>query len=101
MCILYICVQPNPLPTDPKSSPKTTTQRQACEALIQAGIAPHVFALMARYLPVASLQEKCCMLLAALTEESARNIERVWGPEVCLMKYHAMKPSPLPLFPFW
>lgn len=34
---------------------------------------------MDRYLPVASLMEKSCMLLAALTEESAANIAVVWG----------------------
>lgn len=48
----------------------------------QSGITRCVLDLMKRYLSVASLQEKCCMVLATLTEESPETVERVWNEQV-------------------
>ncbi|KAM3571482.1 hypothetical protein VYU27_006489 [Nannochloropsis oceanica] len=59
----------------------TDARPAAREALLQAGIVPHILELMARYLSVAPLQEKCCMILATLTEESPEAAEKVWNEE--------------------
>ncbi|TFJ86993.1 hypothetical protein NSK_001327 [Nannochloropsis salina CCMP1776] len=72
----------------------TDASPTAREMLLQSGITRCVLDLMKRYLSVASLQEKCCMVLATLTEESPETVERVWNEQMMAALVDVVKAHP-------